>query len=123
MAQRLLRRLCMHCREAYTPTKDEMPDDFPWELLDGRPLYRKKGCRECRDVGYRGRTGIYELLETTEAVRELANERATTWKLKKAALEQGMRTLRDDAWGRAMNGDSTLEEVMRVTKSDKLIMG
>jgi len=123
MAQRLLRRLCPHCREPYTPTKDEMPDDFPWEKLDGRPLYRKKGCRECRDVGYRGRTGIYELLVTTEKVRELANERATTWKLKKAALEEGMRTLRDDAWARAMNGDSTLEEVVRVTKSDKLIMG
>ncbi len=123
MAQRLLRRLCVHCREPYTPQKDEMPDDFPWERLEGRPLYRHVGCRECRDVGYRGRLGIYELLVTTESVRELAHERATTWKMKKAALDQGMRTLRYDAWDRAMNGDSTLEEVMRVTKSDRIIMG
>lgn len=123
MAQRLLRRLCVHCREAYTPNRDDMPEDFPWDRLDGRPLYRKVGCRECRDVGYRGRTGIYELLITTEKVRELATERATTWALKKAALEQGMRTLRYDAWQRALCGDSTLEEVMRVTKSDKLLMG
>ena len=123
MAQRLVRRLCTHCREAYTPQKDDMPEDFPWEILDGRPLYRNVGCRECRDVGYRGRMGIYELLVTTDKVRELATERATTWAMKKAALDEGMQTLRYDAWQRALAGDTTLDEVMRVTKSDKLVMG
>ena len=121
MAQRLLRKLCLHCREPYTPKKEDVPDDFPWDRLDGRPLYRQIGCRECRNVGYHGRSGIYELLVTTEKVRELAHERATTWSMKKAALEDGMKTLRYDAWQRAMNGDSTLEEVMRVTKSDRFL--
>ncbi len=123
MAQRLLRRLCTSCREAYTPVRDELPGDFPWDDLDGRPLYRNVGCRECRDVGYRGRTGIYELLVTTDKVRELAHERATTWEIKQAALQQGMLTLRYDAWQRALTGETTIAEVMRVTKSDRIISG
>ncbi len=123
MAQRLLRRLCPHCCEAFEPQAADMPEDFPWDKLDGRPIYRKVGCRECRDVGYRGRMGIYELLITTEKVRELAHERATTWDMKRAALSQGMRTLRMDAWDRALNGDTTVDEVLRVTKSDRSIKG
>ena len=99
---------------------DDLPDDFPWDPLDGRPLYRAAGCRECRDVGYRGRMGIYELLVTTERIRELAHARATTWEMKKAALSEGMRTLRDDGWLRAMSGDTSVEEIMRVTKSDRI---
>ncbi len=120
MAQRLVRRLCPLCRVSYSPIAEDVPDDFPWDALDGRPLYRAKGCRECRDVGYRGRMGIYELLVTTEKVRELAHIRATTWEIKKAALAQGMRTLRDDGWLRAMSGDTSIEEIMRVTKSDRI---
>ncbi len=120
MAQRLVRRLCPLCRESYTPDADEIADDFPWDQLNGRPLYRARGCRECRDVGYRGRMGIYELLVTTEKIRELAHVRATSWEIKKAALEEGMHTLRHDGWLRAMSGDTSVEEVMRVTKSDRI---
>ncbi len=121
MAQRLVRRVCKHCRVAYTPTSEDVPDDFPLDQLDGRPLYRSNGCRECRDVGYRGRMGVYELLVTTENIREMAHERATTWEIKKAAVEEGMVTLRDDGWQHVINGDTTIDEVTRITKSDRLM--
>ncbi|MCA9263398.1 MAG: Flp pilus assembly complex ATPase component TadA, partial [Planctomycetales bacterium] len=76
MAQRLVRRLCPECREEYIPNLDELPKDFPFERLDetdGR-LFRSRGCRACRHAGYSGRSGIYELLVTSEEVRQLANE-------------------------------------------------
>ena len=60
MAQRLVRRLCMDCREEYVPHKDDVPSDFPWEKLDGKKIYRAVGCRNCRDLGYSGRMGVYE---------------------------------------------------------------
>jgi general secretion pathway protein E len=120
MAQRLVRRLCQSCKQAYTPTRDELPPDFPWELLDGQPLYRAVGCRTCRNVGYSGRFGIYELLVTTEDVRQLAHDRVSSWEIKQAALKQGMRTLRVDAWAKAIEGRTSVDEVVRVTKGDRL---
>jgi hypothetical protein len=103
-AQRLVRRLCKHCREPYEPDRDKMPADFPWQRLEGRPLYRQVGCRECRHVGYSGRMGSYELLLTDNNIRQLAHDRASTWQIKQAAVKQGMRTLRDDGWTKAMAG-------------------
>ncbi|MBX3420581.1 MAG: Flp pilus assembly complex ATPase component TadA [Pirellulaceae bacterium] len=120
MAQRLLRRLCNNCKQAYTPQHVDLPNDFPWELLDGKPLYRSVGCRACRNVGYVGRMGIYELLITNEEIRELAHERVSTWEIKQCALKSGMRTLRMDAWDKAILGDTTIDEVLRVTKGDRL---
>lgn len=119
MAQRLVRRLCPHCKVAVTPTKDDMPNDFPWDRLDGRPLYEPKGCRECRNVGYAGRMGIYELLVTTEGVRQMAHDRCSSWEIKQAGMKDGMRTLRYDAWRKCFEGSTSLEEVLRVTKSDQ----
>ncbi len=119
MAQRLVRRLCSHCKEAFQPQRADLPDDFPWDKLDGKPLYRGPGCRECRGVGYRGRVGIYELLLTTDQIRQLAHDRASTWEIKRTALAEGMHTLRDDAWTKAIAGTTSLDEVVRVTKSDR----
>jgi type II secretion system protein E len=119
MAQRLVRRLCRSCRQPVDAKTLDLPKDFPWELLDDRPLYTAQGCRECRNLGYRGRMGIYELLVTSERVRELCTNRASSWEIKKAALADGMKTLRDDAWKKALRGDTTVDEVTRVTKSDK----
>ena len=121
MAQRLLRRLCPHCKEAYTPNPDDLPRDFPWETLTEDKLYRPKGCRECRGVGYAGRMGVYELLITTDEIRELAHERRSSWEVKQAALKSGMRTLRDDGWVKAIRGETSAEEVLRITKSDRKI--
>lgn len=120
MAQRLLRRLCMHCKEAYQPDHSELPKDFPFDDLEGRPLYRSVGCRECRNVGYSGRLGIYELLVSSEAIRELAQNRASSWDIRKAAVAEGMRTLRMDAWDKTTAGVTSIDEVLRVTKGEAL---
>jgi general secretion pathway protein E/type IV pilus assembly protein PilB len=120
MAQRLIRRLCPHCKEAYHPRQEELPPDFPWERVDGKPLFRSVGCRTCRNVGYTGRFGIYELMVTTEEIRELAHERVSSWTIKQAALKQGMRTLRMDAWNKAIDARTSIDEVMRVTKGDRI---
>ncbi len=120
MAQRLVRRLCVECKQAYHPSTDEVPKDFPWEKLDGKPLFRPTGCRACRNLGYAGRFGIYELLATTEEVRQLAHDRASSFEIKKAALRHGMLTLRDDAFRKAIEGTTSMEEVLRATKGDSL---
>ncbi|QEG22438.1 GspE/PulE family protein [Mariniblastus fucicola] len=119
MAQRLVRRLCRNCRRQVDPSKIDLPKDFPVDQLQGS-LYEPAGCRECRNVGYSGRMGVYELLVTTEAVRELAQERASTWEIKKACLAGGMKTLRDDGWRKVIAGDTSVEEILRITKGDRL---
>ena len=119
MAQRLVRRLCKECREEYTPDDGDLPADFPRSELSGA-IFRSKGCRACRFVGYSGRSGIYELLLTTEKIRSLAHDRASTWEVKKAAIADGMKTLRDDAWRKVLSGETTVDEVIRVTKGDRI---
>jgi len=120
LAQRLVRVLCKECREPYVPVHDEIPEDFPWEQYQagGQPIYRAAGCRACRNVGYRGRVGIYELLRVNDEIRRLANERATTLEIQKAATRLGMKTLRQSGWERVLGGSTTIEEVIRVTKTD-----
>jgi general secretion pathway protein E/type IV pilus assembly protein PilB len=122
MAQRLVRTLCRKCREAYEPKRDELPDDFPWDEFHqrGDPLFHNRGCRQCREIGFTGRQGIFELCSSTDAVRQLAHDRASTWEIRKAALAEGMRTLRQDAWLKVMDGVTTVDEVLRVTKSDRI---
>ena len=119
MAQRLVRRLCPHCRKAVCPKSIDLPDDFPFEQLDGREVFEPVGCRECRNVGYTGRMGVYELLTTTDDLRQLAHDRASTWEIKKAAIRGGMKTLRDDGWLKVMEGKTSVEEVLRITKGDR----
>ena len=121
MAQRLVRRLCKECKETYRPTREDLPSDFPVELLEeaGGELHRSVGCRACRHVGYSGRSGIYELLVSDEAIRGLADKRGSTWEIKQAAMKQGMLTLRQDAYRKTIEGLTTLDEVSRVTKGDR----
>jgi type II secretion system protein E len=123
MAQRLVRTLCGHCREPYQPTVDELPKDFPWKDFKdrGEPLYREVGCRECHQAGYHGRRGIFELLRATERIRQLAHDRANSWDIRKAAHEEGMHSLRDDGWLKALEGVTSVAEVLRVTKGDRLV--
>ena len=120
MAQRLVRKLCKECREEYTPTEDDIPDDFPRELLaaqQGR-ICRPRGCRACRQLGYAGRLGIFELLINSPRVRQLAHDGKSSWEIKKAGIEEGMRTLRQDGWLKVLSGVTSLEEVLRATKGD-----
>ena len=117
MAQRLVRTLCSHCKEPYHPNPDDLPPDFPKDsLAPGTPLYRPVGCRECRQVGYRGRVGLFELLVTTEEIRQLSHERVSSWAIQQAAVAQGMRTLREDGWVKVLGGRTSIDEVLRATK-------
>lgn len=120
MAQRLVRTLCPECREAYIPQADDLPADFPLQecLGRGEKIYRARGCRNCRNTGYSGRVGIYELLTTNDEVRRLAGERTATNILKRAAVESGMTTLRQNGWRKVRTGQTSVEEVLRVTKAD-----
>lgn len=120
MAQRLVRRLCEKCKEPYTAQRDELPRDFPWDRLESGVLHREVGCRSCRGVGYSGRMGLYEMLTTTESVRQLAHDRASSWDIKKQAIADGMATLRDDGWRKALYGQTSVDEVLRVTKGEIL---
>jgi len=120
MAQRLVRVLCPECREAYEPNPTEIPEDFPLEQMRerGQTLYRPKGCRRCRGKGYTGRVGLYELLVTSDEIRQLAGERIASHRIKQAAVQAGMRTLRQDGWLKVSRGQTTIDEVMRVTGAD-----
>lgn len=120
MAQRLIRRLCKHCKETYSPDRNDIPQDFPWDQLGDRPLYRSVGCRECRNVGYTGRMGIYELLIANDEIRQLALERTSSWEIRKVAVKTGMRTLRMDAWDKVVSGDTSVDELLRVTKGEAI---
>ena len=120
MAQRLVRTLCEDCREPYQPTRDVVPEDFPLRecLEQGAPIYRAVGCRACRNTGYRGRMGLYELLVADDEIRQLVSERSTTNAIKKAAIGAGMKTLRQDGWRKVLQGRTSIDEAIRVTKSD-----
>jgi general secretion pathway protein E/type IV pilus assembly protein PilB len=120
MAQRLVRRLCPDCKVPYEANRDDLPSDFPWEQLDGQPLYHSAGCRTCRNVGYTGRVGIYELLTANEEVRQLAHDRVSSQEIKRAAVRGGMRSLRIDAWNKTIEGKTSVDEALRVTKGDVL---
>ena len=100
------------------PSRDELPKDFPAELLRDEPFYRATGCRECRQVGYRGRMGIYELMQTTDNIRQLAHDRVSSWQIRQEATKEGMKTLRDDGWCKVSHGQTSIDEVIRVTKGD-----
>lgn len=124
MAQRLVRRICPECKESYVPDPLELPVDFPVDLNgDGANtlLYRGEGCRNCRHTGYRGRQGIFELLPISDPIRELVVDRASAARIKAQALAEGMVTLRQDGWRRMLAGETTVSEVLRVTKSDSAL--
>ncbi len=118
MAQRLARRLCKHCKQPWNPKPEDLPNDFPKELLESGTLYRPVGCRECRDSGYSGRVALYELLIPNDEIRRLAGEKAPSIEVKKVARANGMATLRDNGWKKVGLGITSVEEVVRVAKED-----
>ncbi|WPJ94847.1 GspE/PulE family protein [Coraliomargarita algicola] len=116
LAQRLVRRICRTCRTAYEPGQDliEMLDVDPLEIAD-KDFYYGDGCPECSNTGYRGRIGLFEMIVVSDSIRELINNRAPTLTIKQKALEQGMRSLRDDGLRAIFDGNSTIEEVLKYT--------
>jgi type IV pilus assembly protein PilB len=116
LAQRLVRRICPSCRTAYEPGNDliEMLDVDPLEIAD-KDFFYGDGCAKCSNTGYRGRVGLFEMIVVSDAIRELINDRAPTLTIKQKALEQGMRSLRDDGLRAIFDGNSTIEEVLKYT--------
>ena len=116
VAQRLVRTLCPHCKEAVRPDPDAWNALIkPWNAPAPARLYRAVGCLECRGTGYRGRTGIYEILPVTGEVRKLIRPNAEVRPIRDAGLKQGMRMLRLAGAQKIADGLTTIEEVVRVT--------
>jgi general secretion pathway protein E len=119
LAQRLVRCICPHCRQQYQPLKEEQ-DEIGIEAgqIPEGGIWRGTGCEQCLDTGYMGRTGIYELLLVTDAVKAAVLQNPDSGSIKKVALEGGMRTLRQDGAAKVLTGVTTIEEVLRVTQEE-----
>jgi type IV pilus assembly protein PilB len=116
LAQRLVRKICSDCRQEFTPKKDliENLGLNPNELGE-RKFFFGGGCDTCNQSGYRGRTGLFEMIKVTDTFREMINSGAATMVLRQCAIEQGMRTLREDGLRSVFDGESTVEEVLKYT--------
>jgi general secretion pathway protein E len=116
LGQRLVRKICPYCKEAFEMDAAELAALGLDAGKKGRvTLYRGKGCIKCRTTGYRGRTGIFEVLPYTEALKKLTTANTDVEKLRSRAREEGMFTLRESAIKKLMEGTTTFEEVLRVT--------
>ncbi|MBU1261139.1 MAG: type II secretion system ATPase GspE [Planctomycetes bacterium] len=117
LAQRLVRKICPECKERYEPAEHELR-----ELGIGDrgsvEFYAGAGCSKCFNTGYKGRTGIYELMLLDEQIREMVNVRQTAGVIKQKAIEKGLQTLRMDGARKVMAGATTIAEVLRVTQAD-----
>lgn len=120
LAQRLVRTICPHCRVEQKVAPDYLRKiGFPEEEIPTAKFYKGAGCEHCRQLGYQGRMGIYELLILNEAIRPLILSRAAASTIAQRAMEQGMRTLRTDGWNKVRAGQTTIEEVLRVTQTEE----
>ncbi|MFH0886853.1 MAG: ATPase, T2SS/T4P/T4SS family [bacterium] len=116
LAQRLVRVICPRCKIEFNPPVEILEK---LELKEGEhKFYRGEGCKNCRQSGYQGRTGIYELLVIDAQMRDMVMKKSTSNQIKDAAIAAGMRTLRDDGLQKAMQGITTIDEVLRVTQLD-----
>lgn len=111
LAQRLARNLCPHCKQAHQPDSTEA------ELLGGRQtIYQPVGCSQCGFTGYKGRSGVYELLTVDDALRRLIHDGAPEQQLRDYALQHDMLSLRQDGMRKVLAGETSLEEILRVTR-------
>jgi type IV pilus assembly protein PilB len=116
LAQRLLRTICKSCRVPYEPSESILNQLglSPHEIGD-KHFYTGRGCEDCNSSGYRGRRGLYELLDMSDPLRDLICERAPTVVIKQKAIELGMLTLREDGLRNIYDGNTTIEEVLKYT--------
>jgi general secretion pathway protein E len=122
IAQRLLRFLCNHCKEPYEPHDDELLKiGIRRSQLHDGVLYRAKGCDKCLNMGYSGRTGIFEMLMIDDDIRNLTLSQVDSTKIKRKAMEHGMTTLRMDGAEKVARGLTSVDEVMRVTEEESII--
>jgi general secretion pathway protein E len=114
MSQRLVRLLCPHCKQSYTPTISEMT---ALQLSEIQHLFAPKGCDKCNQIGYRGRTGIYELVSIDSQLRGMIHERVSQQQLEQYAHQQSV-SIQSDGTRRVLQGDTALEELLRVTREN-----
>jgi len=118
LAQRLIRKLCPDCREPFRPSEQELariglkPTDATGKIS------RPKGCRNCRNTGYRGRMAIQELMIMDDDIRSLVMQNADAAMLRRQCTAQGMTLLRQDGAARVLRGETSIEELLRVTQED-----
>lgn len=116
VAQRLARRLCLACREAYRESREVLDSiRFPYSPGDPPALYRAVGCAECAGTGYRGRVALHEVMTVSESLERMVIARATGAEMRAVTLHEGMVSLRDDGFSKAQQGITTIEEVLRVS--------
>jgi general secretion pathway protein E len=121
-AQRLVRLICPQCKEEAPAEEAEklravFGDEVP------KTIYRGKGCRNCQGAGYRGRQALFEMMPISDEIRRLILERASSRDIRKMAIEQDMKSLREDGWRMIREGRTTPEEVLRMTKDEELTVG
>jgi type IV pilus assembly protein PilB len=116
LAQRLVRKLCQHCREQVEPT-EQMKEFLQMQGMASDTLWRGAGCDRCRKTGYSGRLGIYELMVMDDAMRDIITRNPDVNLLRKLCRERGLVTLREDGFAKAMSGQTSVDEVLRVTES------
>ena len=117
LAQRLVRLICQACRQPCpAPDLAALPEEIRQELP--ATLYQGAGCRQCRGTGYRGRTGIFELMPVTDVIRTMIMDHSSAMDIRKEAVRHGMTSLRQDGFRLVRDGRTTLEEVLRATKDE-----
>src|SRR5437660_1026793 len=120
MAQRLVRTICPHCKTEEKVERDYLRRiGFPADEIETAKFWHGLGCEACRQLGYQGRMGIYELLILNEGLRPLILNRAPASTIAAKAMDYGMRTLRTDGWNKVRNGQTTIAEVLRVTQVEE----
>jgi type II secretion system protein E len=120
MAQRLVRNICQHCKTEQKVERDYLQRiGFPAADIETARFWKGVGCEECRQLGYQGRQGIYELLILNESLRPLILNRSAASTIAQRAMENGMRSLRTDGWNKVKTGKTTIEEVLRVTQIEE----
>ena len=126
IAQRLARRVCLNCCEMYHPAEQQLKEFFgqnAHEIDSGLLIPRAVGCKECRDRGYKGRIGIFEVLVMSEELRTMTLQHTSTNQLRRAAINSGMKTLREDGWEKVAAGHTTMDEIVRLTQEDDFDVG
>ncbi len=119
VAQRLVRKLCPTCKKAAVATNAEMKRlGREGGILDGKNIYKEKGCRDCNHTGFVGRTGIYEILVPNREIRNLVEASATSLDIREASIKAGMKTLREEGIYKVLAGITSIDEIIRVTSDD-----
>ena len=116
LAQRLVRRLCADCKRKVAIADADVPSDFPRD--QGDYIYEPVDCQECTDTGYKGRTGVFELLTTDARLQEMCAENESATHIRAHALANGMTTLRESGWEQVIAGGTSVEEISRITRGD-----